>query len=180
MPYKAEIIVTNNNLPLMSKLEPLMREALAKTLKEVGAMMERDAVMAIQNQIAPDGSTWEALKEWYVKWKADHKYSTDIYNMTGTYVNAITWKFVDTPEDMQLIVGILRTSGPGKWANTDTWRVAEILEYGWEQFNVKIPPRPLWRPLLEVHRRRIQTRVGTAIYWSTKKIEAMAQGKVNP
>lgn len=180
MPYAAEMIVTNNNLPLIERLEPLMRAALSKTLSEMGAIMEREAVLAIQGQVPPGGGAWEPLKEWYVQWKQDHGFSTDIYIMSSSLVQAITWKFEDTEKDMQLIVGVARNSGPGKWGHTDIWRIAEILEYGWEEFDVKIPPRPLWRPLLELNRRRIQTRVGTAIYWATKKIEALAKGKVTP
>lgn len=180
MPYKAEMIVTNNNLPLMQRLEPLMREALKKTLSEMGGIMEREAVLAIQNQTPPDGGAWQPLQAWYVEWKKKHGFSSQIYTMSSSLVNSITWKFEDTEKDMQLIVGVLRTSGPGQWGDTDIWRVAEILEYGWEQFNVKIPPRPLWRPLLEINRRRIQTRVGVAIYWSVKKLERLAKGKVEP
>lgn len=180
MPYKVQMIVENNNLPLIERLEPLMRQALLKTLSEMGAIIEQQAVHAIQNQTPPDGTAWAALKDWYVKWKAEHNFSTDIYIMTSSYIQAITWTVDDSPKDFQLVVGVMRNSGPGKWGHTDIWRIAEILEYGWEEFDVNIPPRPLWRPLLEVNRRRIQTRVGTAIYWATKKIERMAKGQVKP
>lgn len=169
--------VTNNNLPLLSQLEPLMRARLELALRQIGGILERGAKLAIQNQIAPDGSTWESLQEWYVEWKRQKGYSEQIYILSSSYSQAITWQ-VESEADGQLtaIVGVLKDSGTSAHGEIETWRIAEILEYGWEQFNVRIPPRPLWRPLLDVNRRSIETRVGLAIAWSAKKIVEQAKG----
>jgi hypothetical protein len=176
--YKAEMIITNNNLPLIERLEPLMREALKKSLGEIGEILQGEAVKAIQTQTPPGDAVWPSLQEWYVKWKTRKGYSDQIYIMSSTYIQNITWKLAETPVDFQLVVGLMRSLGPGAEGNLPTWQVGQILEWGWEQFNTRIPPRPLWQPLLQTRKRSIQTRIGTAIYWSAKKIAAMAKGTV--
>lgn len=173
--YKVEYIITNNNLPLLSQLEPLMRARLLLSLEQIGLILERGAVLAIQNQIAPDGTTWEALQDWYVEWKRRKGFSDNIYIMSSSYQQAITHKTEGESEEMAVIVGVMKDSG-SEVNGEDIWKVAEVLEYGWEQFNVRIPPRPLWTPLLAVNKRSIQTRIGTAIYWSAREIEKQAKG----
>lgn len=171
-----EMVITNNNLPLLSQLEPLMRARLELALKQIALILEQGAKLAIQNQVAPDGSTWEALSAWYVEWKRQKGYSEQIYLMSSSYFQAITNAVSAEGEDLAAIVGVRRDSGTSANGEEDIWRIAEILEYGWEEFNVHIPPRPLWRPLLEVNRRSIQTRVGIAIAQSAKIIAAQAKG----
>lgn len=181
MPYIVEMTVTNNNLPLLSMLEPLMKARLLLALEQIGVLLERGAVLAIQNQVAPDGESWAALSEWYVSWKKRKGYSEQIYLMSSSYLQAITSKVLE--EEMTVIAGVMRDAGYGaKGVDAqiiEIYRVAEILEYGWEQFNVRIHPRPLWRPLLQVNEHGIQTRVGIAISSSARIIAALAKGSVD-
>lgn len=173
-----QFVVTNNNLPLLKQLEPLMRERLLLALEQIGLILEKGAVLAIQNQIAPDGTTWAELAEWYVEWKKRKGFSDQIYIMSSSYLQAITHKVEDTKEEMTTVVGVMRTAGVNAENGEEIWKIAEILEYGWEQFSVHINPRPLWRPLLEVNKRSIQTRIGAAIYWATQTIAKQAKGRV--
>jgi len=175
MPWVVEYQVQNNNLPLLEQLEPLMRARLLLVLKQIGLMLEAGAKLSIQNQVAADGTAWVPLQEWYEEWKSRNGFSTDIYIMTASYMNAITHQ-VDEKE-MAVNVGVMKDAGMER-TGLPIWRVAEILEYGWDEFNVKIPPRPLWRPLRERNMRSIQTRVGIAIAKSAKLIEEQAKGRV--
>lgn len=194
MPGPVELVITNNNLPLLSQLDPLLRAHLKLAVNQIAEDASSSAVKAIQNQIAPDGKAWQALQAWWVAWKEAKGYSDQIYIMTSSYMQAITWKSEETSDNIVAVVGVMRgvypSGGPAQsmsskafqWASGKTpieiWSIAEILEYGWEQFNVRIPPRPLWRPLVEVKRRSAQTKIGIAIHQAIKKIEAQAQGKV--
>lgn len=179
MPGSVEMIITNNNLPLLAQLDPLMKASLKKAMGEIGAETEAIVVKAIQSQMPPGQTPWPELSEWWKEWKKAKGYSDQIYIMTSSYMQAITWKLEMTENDMQTVVGVMRDAGQAL-NGTDLWYVAEILEYGWEQFNVKIPPRPLWRPTLELKKRAWQTKIGTAIYWATQKIKAQATGSVMP
>ncbi len=174
------MIITNNNLPLLQQLDPLIKASLRKTMNQFGAELEAVAVSAIQQQVRPDGVSWEALQKWWVAWKKKRGYSEQIYVMTSSYMQAITWKMEETYDDFQLIVGVMRDAGMAEGEKQPIWYVAEILEYGWEEFNVPIPPRPLWRPTLEVKKHSMQTRVGTSIYWAIQRIKAQAKGSIMP
>lgn len=177
MPGPVVIDIDNNNMPLLEQLEPLMKRRLLLVLEQIGLVIQKGAVLAIQNQVAPDGTTWAALADWYVKWKQREGFSDQIYIMSSSYIQAITHEVDD--KELSVSIGVMKNAGyePNqKGEIMEIWRVAEILEYGWEQFNVRIPPRPLWRPLLEVNRRSIQTRIGIAIARSAKDIAAQATG----
>jgi hypothetical protein len=173
-----DLTVTNNNLPLLSQLDPLMRMSLKRVMSEFGAELEATAVKAIQGQMPPNQAPWPELSEWWKEWKKSKGFSEQIYIMSSSYVQAITWKVKETADDIQTIAGVMRDAGDTVDGGQPIWYVAEILEYGWEEFNVRIPPRPLWRPTLELHRHSFQTRIGTAIYWATQKIAAQAKGNV--
>lgn len=173
-----EMVVTNNNLPLLEQLEPLMKERLLLSLEQIGQILQKGAVLAIQNQVAPDGTTWTQLAEWYVEWKRRKGFSDQVYIMSSSYLQSITHKVEDTKEEMTVVAGVMKDTASYIGSQEEIWKIAEILEYGWEQFSVHIPPRPLWRPLLEVNRRSIQTRIGAAIYWSAQKIASQAKGRV--
>lgn len=169
-------IIENNNLPDLEKLVPLMEMRLRNALREIGLILEQGAVNAIKIQMAPDGTPWPALSDWYVTYKATKGYSDDIYVMTSTYLQNITSRVSE--EELEVVAGVMRDAGMTPDGRAEIWSIAELLEYGSDLFSTAIPPRPLWRPLLEVKRRAIQTRIGTAIYWSAKTIADRAKGKV--
>jgi hypothetical protein len=175
-----EMIIVNNNLPLLQQLDPLMKKALMKALNEIGEECKTRAVQAIQNQIAPDNSVWTPLQQWWVAWKKAKGYSEQIYIMTSSYLQAITSQVSEDADDLTAIIGVMRSSGFALDGTTPVWKIAEILEYGWEEFSVTIPPRPLWRPLNQVMKHKAQTKVGVAIFWAVKKIQAQAKGSVTP
>jgi len=172
------MIVENNNLPLLEKLVPLMEMRLRNALREISLILEADAVKSIKNQIAIDGTPWPALSDWYVNWKMSKGYSENIYIMTSSYMNAITSR-VDN-ESLEAVAGVMRDAGTTPDGRSEIWSVAELLEYGSTMFNTTIPARPLWRPVLEVNRHKIQTRIGTAIYWAAETIRKQAKGHVEP
>jgi len=175
--YTVELTIDNNNLPLLQQLEPKIKARLIRAVQQIVQAMERDAVLSIQNQVAADGTSWTALQEWYVEWKKHKGYSEQIYIMTSTYLQAITNQVADEGSVITGTVGLMRTEGPMNKNDIPLYNIAELLEYGWEEFNVKIPPRPLWRPLNEHNKRVNQSRIGTAVYWATQDIKAMATGK---
>jgi hypothetical protein len=104
-------------------------------------------------------------------------YSDAIYIMTSSYVQAITSKVSEDVKELEVVVGVMRDAGINPETKMEIWSIAELLEYGSEQFNTPIPARPLWRPLLEVNNHRVRTRVGQAIYWSAYHIAKQAKGK---
>jgi hypothetical protein len=171
-----EYIIENNNLPLLEQLVPLMEMRLRNALHEIALILEAGATDAIKIQMAPDGTPWAALSDWYVAWKAAKGYSDAIYIMTSSYQQAITSHVSE--EELVALVGVMRDAGETPDGRAEIWEIAELLEYGAEKFNTMIPARPIWRPLLEIKRRSIQTRIGTAIYWAAKTIEKQAKGKV--
>jgi hypothetical protein len=171
-----EYIIENNNLPLLAQLVPLMEMRLRNSLREIGLILEAGATNAIKSQMAPDGTPWQELSWWYTQWKVNQGYSEDIYIMSSSYLQAITSHVSE--EELFVVVGVMRDAGMTADGRTELWSIAELLEYGSDLFSTTIPARPLWRPLLEVKKRAIQTRIGAAIYWSAKTIRDRAKGEV--
>lgn len=169
--------IEHNNLPLLKQMDPRLKWRLGNTLEEFGEIVQKAAAQAIQSQMPPDGSFWTPLQDWYLAWKERHGHSDQIYIMTGTYLSALQHRTRKTRDAFVLEVGVNKgvMAGSGK---IELWKVAQILEYGWEEFDVDIPPRPLWRPLNEKYKRSLQIRVGRAIQLATKEIAAQAKGVV--
>ena len=165
-----EMIITNNNLPLLVQLEELMRQNIHAAMRRIGLQVERCAVLHIQNQ----DLDWKALSDIWMDYKTKHGYSTDTYIMTSSYQQSITWQY--TEAEFKLDVGVMKSA---MWINPATgeiqpmWQIAEALEYGYPDHN--LPARPLWAPVLEENRRSAQTILGVAIKKSMTQIAEQAK-----
>lgn len=169
MSDELEMTITNNNLPLLGQLEDLVKDHLHAAMKRIGAQVERCAVMHIQNQ----DLNWEALSPGWLEYKKKHEYSNQIYIMTSSYQQNITWQY--TEAEFKVEVGVMRSAmhvDPETGKIQPLWKIAEALEYGYEPN--KLPARPLWRPVLEENRRSAQTIVGIAVKKAFEKIEEQA------
>jgi len=164
-----EMVITNNNLPLLSQLEELIRLNLHKTMRQIGLQVERCARMHIQNQ----DLNWVALSDSWLAEKKKHGYSEQIYIMTSSYLQNITWQY--TEAEFKLEVGLMRSAmwiDPNTGHITPAYQIAFALEYGYDPKH--IPARPLWHPVLEESRRSAQTKIGISIKKAFLEIEARA------
>lgn len=167
----ADMEINVNHLPELAKLALVMRVYVTPVMESIGQQLRTAAVDAIRMQKPPGGGSWVDLTKDHKDWKKKHHLSENIYTMTGTYMQNIA--SVYDPASMTLEVGVFRgTMHPGA---TDTGlhiselsEIAQVLEYGYAA--LKIPARPLWRPLLIEKEHAIKTKIGIAISQALKHI----------
>lgn len=164
-----------NHLSDLAKLALVMRVYVTPAMEAAGQKLRAAAIDAIRLQQKPGGGSWEALTPAHKNWKKKQGFSEAIYTMTGTYMNNIA--SVYDPVSMTLEVGVFRgimhasvasTSGATGIKSTELAEIASVLEYGYAA--LRIPARPLWRPLLEVEEHSIKTRVGIALAAAMKHV----------
>jgi hypothetical protein len=168
-----DVTITNNNLPTLEKLDQIMREELDAAMRRICQETRDIAVLHIQSQ----DLSWKALSDYWTKYKAKHNYSSNIYIMTATYMNSITWQY--DKKTMTGQVGVFKATAGHLAHGEELWKIAEALEYGTIDVGGFIPPRPLWAPTWEQKKRSAQTLVGLAIKRAAKRLEAMMPGGSN-
>lgn len=169
-----EMIVTNNNLPLLAQMEELIRKNLHRTMRKIGVQLEAKARLHIQHQ----DLNWKALSDEWLAYKKKNGFSNQIYIMTSSYIQNITWQYTET--DFKLDVGLMRSA---MWINPENGHIEPLadiafaLEFGYDPKN--IPKRPLWGPTLEESRRSISTQIGISVAKSVKQIADQAKGTIH-
>lgn len=153
--------ITSKHLHTLGELAIVMRVYVTPIMEQAGQIIRAAAVDAIRLQQPPGtGTTWAGLTKDHLKWKQKKGYSSNIYTMTGTYMSNIVSHY--DPVTMTLEVGVMRgIMHQGEKRAVELCEVASVLEYGYAA--LKIPARPLWRPLLLEHEHSIKTRIGIAL-----------------
>jgi hypothetical protein len=159
-----ELNIDKNNLGSLVMLDEVIAKSIHVAMERVGQKLKAASQGHIQNQ----DLGWDALNESYLKWKIKEGYSNNIYIMTSSYIQAITYQY--SPTYYTLFVGVLRTSTHPLTGDSIA-NIAEILEYGSVSGDRVIPPRPLWTPTLEENKRSIETTIGV---WVKKGLDAFA------
>lgn len=157
-----------NHLNDLQKLAIVMRVYVTPIMHRIGQQLRAEAVGSIERQIPPGGGAWAPLSTAHLNWKKKQGLSTNIYTMTSTYMQNIAAVYDEA--EMRLEVGVFRgvmhapvESKPGATGvkAVELYWIAEVLEYGHSA--LKIPARPLWRPLLQDKEHSIKTQIGIAL-----------------
>ena len=171
MSDELEMVITNNNLPLLANLDQQLRDALHKCMKRISVTVEARARGHIQSQ----DLTWEPLSAAWTKYKQKQGYSSATYIMTSSYMQSITWQYHEA--EFKAEIGIMRSAihvDPETGKIVNLWQIADALEYGYDPKH--IPARPLWRPTYEESKRSAQTMIGLTIKKVLDDVAAKAGG----
>lgn len=103
-------------------------------------------VSMIKETIEDQKINWQKLSRSYAKLKERKGLDSRIYVATGFYLDSIgvLETSYDEKEGSRLEIGVPDVEHPSTGINLRF--LAQILEYG--SAKMKIPPRPLWRPVL--------------------------------
>ena len=164
MPGPVEFHVTNNNMRKLGQLDMILESAIETALHRIGQKLKA----AAQAHIQAHDLSWAPLSPQHSAFKALGGYSPHIYIMTSTLMQNITYLVGKEGKEHIVIVGVMRSAPPSPVNGTETWKIAEVLEYG--SWDGKIPARPLWTPTLEENRRSIQTIIGIQVAQATRKL----------